>query len=410
MKRFVQKILLLSVVCLLSVVTASAYDFRRDGLCYNITSEEDRTVEVTQLSSSNAGYVSGDLTIPERIIYFSKAYRVTSIGESAFWGRSGLTSVVIPSSVTSIGGSAFYGCSGLTSVVIPSSVTSIGESAFSGCYGLTSVVIPSSVTSIGGAAFWGCSGLTSVVIPSSITSIGRRAFSGCSKLAEIVVDDGNQNYMSIDGILYSKDGSLLHSCPGAKTSVDIPSSVTSIGGSAFLLCSGLTSVVIPPSVTSIGESAFANCSGLTIVVIPSSVTSISSGAFYDCSNLKEVYCMMETPVATEATFSDDVLMNAVLYVPTGTKDEYEKVDPWRNFFNIEEFDATGISNATVGNDEPLVTIDGGTVTVNNNGTPVNVYTAGGQCVYSGTDGTVGNLAKGLYIIRWSNNVVKVVLK
>ena len=341
MKRFVQKILLLSVVCLLSVVTASAYDFRRDGLCYNITSEEDRTVEVTQLSSSNAGYVSGDLTIPERIIYFSKAYRVTSIGESAFWG---------------------------------------------------------------------CSGLTSVVIPSSITSIGRRAFSGCSKLAEIVVDDGNQNYMSIDGILYSKDGSLLHSCPGAKTSVDIPSSVTSIGGSAFLLCSGLTSVVIPPSVTSIGESAFANCSGLTIVVIPSSVTSISSGAFYDCSNLKEVYCMMETPVATEATFSDDVLMNAVLYVPTGTKDEYEKVDPWRNFFNIEEFDATGISNATVGNDEPLVTIDGGTVTVNNNGTPVNVYTAGGQCVYSGTDGTVGNLAKGLYIIRWSNNVVKVVLK
>ena len=364
MKRFVQKILLLSVVCLLSVVTASAYDFRRDGLCYNITSEEDRTVEVTQLSSSNAGYVSGDLTIPERIIYFSKAYRVTSIGESAFWGRSGLTSVVIPSSVTSIGG----------------------------------------------AAFWGCSGLTSVVIPSSITSIGRRAFSGCSKLAEIVVDDGNQNYMSIDGILYSKDGSLLHSCPGAKTSVDIPSSVTSIGGSAFLLCSGLTSVVIPPSVTSIGESAFANCSGLTIVVIPSSVTSISSGAFYDCSNLKEVYCMMETPVATEATFSDDVLMNAVLYVPTGTKDEYEKVDPWRNFFNIEEFDATGISNATVGNDEPLVTIDGGTVTVNNNGTPVNVYTAGGQCVYSGTDGTVGNLAKGLYIIRWSNNVVKVVLK
>ena len=101
------------------------------------------------------------------------------LGDSAFYGCSGLTSLTIPSGVTSIGGSAFYGCSGLTSLTIPSSVTSIGYSAFEGCSGLTSLIIPSSVTSIGNYAFKGCSGLTSLTIPSSVTSIGWSAFEGC---------------------------------------------------------------------------------------------------------------------------------------------------------------------------------------------------------------------------------------
>ncbi len=81
--------------------------------------------------------------------------------------------------VTSIGECAFYGCSGLTSIELSSSVTSIGNSAFSYCYGLTSVEIPSSVTSIGNSAFWNCFGLTSIEIPGSVTSIGDGAFSGC---------------------------------------------------------------------------------------------------------------------------------------------------------------------------------------------------------------------------------------
>jgi len=94
--------------------------------------------------------------------------------------------VTIPNSVTSIGNSAFWGCSGLTSVTIPNSVTSIGNSAFRNCSGLTSVTIPNSVTSIGGHAFYNCSSLTSVTIPNSVTTIGDSAFSGCTGLTSVI--------------------------------------------------------------------------------------------------------------------------------------------------------------------------------------------------------------------------------
>ena len=204
-----------------------------------------------------------------------------------FSGTS-LTTVNIGDSVQRIPANFVRNCSGLTSVTIPNSVASIGESAFSGCSGLTSVTIGNSLTSIGESAFFGCSGLTSVTIPNSVTSIGSSAFSGCSGLTSINVASGNTHYSSIDGVLYNYVQDTLMQCPGAKTSVTIPNSVTSIGGSAFEDCSGLTSVTIPNSVTSIGYSAFSGCSGLTSVSIPNSVTSIGNSAFRGCSSLTSV--------------------------------------------------------------------------------------------------------------------------
>ncbi len=90
----------------------------------------------------------------------------------------GCKNTTIPNNATSIGDSAFYECTGLTSITIPSSVTSIGNSAFSGCTGLTSITIPSSVTRIGRSTFYECTGLTSIMIPSSVTSIDSWAFDG----------------------------------------------------------------------------------------------------------------------------------------------------------------------------------------------------------------------------------------
>ena len=129
--------------------------------------------------------------IPKRYLYGSniKNYKipnsVTTIGSSAFYGCSSLTSVTIPDKVTKIGDYAFMFCSSLTSINIPDSVTTIGDDAFHECSKLTSIVIGEGVTTIGDGAFSWCSGLTSVVIPNSMTTIDRKAFYRCDNLKEI---------------------------------------------------------------------------------------------------------------------------------------------------------------------------------------------------------------------------------
>ena len=111
-------------------------------------------------------------------------------------------------------------------------------------------------------------------------------------------------------------------CSGL-TSLTIPSGVTSIGIAAFQGCSGLTSLTIPSGVTSIGKSAFLGCSGLTSLTIPSSVTSISDRAFYGCSGLTSIYaCLEKIPTLGSNVFTGCDAKNCILYVPTGTYDDY----------------------------------------------------------------------------------------
>ncbi len=353
--KIIKSLSLILLVMAVETTGVYAYDFEKDGIYYNILSEEDRTVEVTS-PPLESDFYSGEIVVPQKIIYEGKTYAVTTIGYGAFADCGGLASVSMPTVttisdyafffceslvsvsmplVTTAGEHSFYGCISLTSVEMPST-TMIGNSAFGDCFSLKSVSMPS-VSTISDMAFDNCSGLTSVFIPASCTSIGSSPFSRCKALEGIVVDYNNPNYTSKGGVLYDKSLNTLIVCPNGLSSVDILPSVTMISDGAFY-DGCLTSIVIPQSVKTIGDGAFQVCTALTSVDIPASVTTIGDRAFDGCIGLTSVYCHWEEPLECDSWFTDEVLMNATIYIPKGTMEAYSKVDPWRNFWNIKEME------------------------------------------------------------------------
>ena len=295
---------------------------------------------------------------------------VKSIGDFAFDSCSGLTSITVEegnsiydsrdncNAIIETGTNQLvFGCQ---NTIIPNSVTSIGDCAFVGCSGLTSITIPNSVTSIGVQAFYHCFGLTSITIPNSVTSIEVGAFQACFGLTSIMVEESNSKYDSRDNcnaIIETDTNQLLFGCQNTI----IPNSVTSIEISAFQECSGLTSVTIGNSVTSIGRSAFAGCSGLTSITIPNSVTSIGFSVFHGV-DLQIVVSQIENPFTIDGkstenipTFSDNTFDNATLYVPVGTKEKYQATEGWKDFANIVEGTPTGV-NAIKNSNNKSVTI------------------------------------------------------
>ena len=240
-----------------------------DSLTYK--TNENGTASVTDCLENFTGAV----TIPSSITVDGTAYTVTDIG----WN-------------------AFYWCTKLTEIIIPDSVTSIGSSAFYNCTKLTEIIIPDSVTSIGSNAFCSCTSLTNVILPDSVNSIGDYAFASCNSLTEIQVSENNSSYQSIEGILFSKDGTLLHTYPKGKTN---------------------SSYIIPDSVSSIAGGAFEGCTSLTEVIIPDSVTSIGDSAFYYCKSLSGIYFQSQTPPKVGFYVFSYCPSNMIIYYPEGAE-------------------------------------------------------------------------------------------
>ena len=135
-------------------------------------------------------------------------------------------------------------------------------------------------------------------------------------------------------------------------------------------------------------------------------------AFSGCSSLTSVYCHWEQPLGCFSGFEETVYENATLYVPVGTTDAYRSVYPWSEFINIEEKDYSGIAESpqlglSVKVIDGAITVEGGDSTAS--APVVEVYSAGGVCVYRGTDSSIGGLTHGVYVVKVGGTVHKVAL-
>jgi len=236
----------------------------------------------------------------------------------------------------------------LKSVILPNSITSIGFAAFDHCRDLIEIHFPDGLKVIEKSAFNMCVSLTSFRIPASLEDIP--IFSG-TKFENYIVDEDHPQYVSVDGIIYSKDFTTLIKYPsGKKDSVFlVPNFTQSIGNNCFFQSHNLTSIILPPSITHIGAGAFSSCTGLTSLTLPASL--ISMGFYYpfpDNSRLKTISFLNPVP----PVFTDEInhaidSKPIALYVPASGLMAY-KADEFWGQFNIAVKKHVTVYNETAG--------------------------------------------------------------
>lgn len=334
--------------------------FEADGVFYNITNNDARTVEVTfkgeHPDDFEYEYTGNQVNIPQTVTYHNRTFTVTSIAGEAFKNPY-ISSINIPASITTIESGAFKNCNLKGIIHIPGSVRHIGETAFypslyidgfdvdstntvydsrENSYALIETAtntllaggsnssIPNTVTSIADKAFVGTQAKR-ITIPESVTSIGKAVFVH-SELEDIHLPD---NITVLDDYLFQWSRKLQH--------IRLPKNLKEIRLAALSHC-GFTEITIPDNVTTIGNYAFDYCERLEKVVIGKNVKSIGDFAFDGCKWLTSVVSHIPADRLFEIDGSVFGNINAgcVLYVPRGAKHTYERTYGWNGFAKIVE--------------------------------------------------------------------------
>ena len=189
-------------------------------------------------------------------------------------------------------------------------------------------------------AFYGCSEVTSIDLPYSVLRILNDAFRGCSGLQKFTVNENNQSYKDVDGILFSKDNRMLIKYPAKKETAEfvISEDVSVICTEAFMDNAFLKKITIGNFVTAISDNSFKNCTSLEEVELGGNTRILGVDAFKNCPKLMLVNSHgMWPPHCSPTVFDDEVKASAKLYVPRGQMMRYRRTLEWRDFKNVQEY-------------------------------------------------------------------------
>ncbi|MDE6383730.1 MAG: leucine-rich repeat domain-containing protein [Paramuribaculum sp.] len=355
---------------------------------------------------------------------------VTSIGSNAFFDCHSMTSVTLPTTLKSIGTDGLNRCSALTKIDIPEGVTTISNYAFFGCTELTSITFPASLTSYGTGvlsyckslkeinvapdnkilvsvdgvlynkeittllqyplarvsavyeipegvttlsanAFMGNHTLESMIVPKDVANINFGVFADCSAMKSIDVAEANENYKSVDGVVYSKDETTLVAYPAGRN------------GKYEIL----------PATTEILRSCFRECKGLTAITIPEGIASLGNYVFFGCENLTTITDLNPVPPTIGTQVFDSVPASAVVYVPDGSSDAYAQA--WPMFTDFRTIADASIDTIRADEESEIDFAN-----------PYVVYNASGIIV--GDD--IDTLEPGIYIVGQGVKSKKIVVK
>lgn len=266
--------------------------------------------EIIHLPGSLTDFGTGMFDGMETLRQVTFSDQATEIGGS-FCSDCDIETVDFPAGLKSILNDAFYGCAHLHDLVFPDGLEEIGEYAFRYCNALEEIILPDSIKAIEQLAFCDCGDLKRVVLPNNNAFLGEDAF--CSvpirhlhipasfidgesisyaftrnQISEITVDADNPSLTAVDGVLYSKDLTVLYKAPDMIEQITIPETVTKIMDYAFLNCSKLRDLSLSRYLESIGESAFRGCTALQVLDLPCVLQKIGPSAFEGCNSLTSV--------------------------------------------------------------------------------------------------------------------------
>jgi len=329
-----------------------------------------------------------DNEIPIEMLYRAKCKNlktlilpksVTKIGFIAFQNYEGalsnLESIELGENIIEIGSGAFAHLNMLKSIILPNGLTDIYRGTFVGCTALSSIHIPNSVKTIDGfsssyvsaGAFERCKNLISITIPKGVTEIRGYAFKECTGLKSIEVSSENENYQSIDGVLFTKDKRTLVAYPNAKE---------------------------------------------IFYTIPNETTVIGEYAFYKCINLKDLYVNISTPPTTNKDSFYGINTTCSLYVPKNTYATYWVAEGWRDFKNIYEKDFPTSNETITISPIEIYSTDNFVMIKSEKNISVYIYSIAGQLIkqlkMQGEQQI--NLPVGAYIVNAENYTQKVLIK